>query len=71
MADDLTPWEHEMLEHFRVLGDEVADIGVTLRATYVSAHVRIGDGELVAITCEGERVRVGGRGYEVELPGDE
>jgi hypothetical protein len=67
MADELTPWEDETLQHFLELGREVADAAVTLRASYVSAHVRIGEGEVVAFSCEDGAVWASGRGFEVEL----
>jgi hypothetical protein len=43
---------------------------VTLRADYVSTHLRIGhDGELVSVWYEAGAVWVCGRGFEVELSG--
>lgn len=67
MADEFSAWEQHTLEHFLVLGREIADAAVTLRARYVSAHVRIAEGQLVAFAYEDGAVWACGRGFEVEL----
>lgn len=68
MSYELDPCERETLEVFLILGREVADTAFVLRASYVSAHLPIGDhGEVVAFTCEHGRVTVSGKGFEVDL----
>jgi hypothetical protein len=67
MADEFDAWERETLEHFLILGHEVAATATALRARYVSAHIRLGADELVVISYEDGRVWVTGKGYEVEL----
>jgi hypothetical protein len=69
MADEFTPWERDTLEHVLTVGREIADTAVTLRANYVSAHLRIGDGELVGFAYEDGAVWAHGVGFEVELSG--
>jgi hypothetical protein len=67
MADEFSAWEQHTLEHFLVIGREIADAAVTLRAQYLSAHVRIAEDQLVAFWYENGAVWACGRGFEVEL----
>ena len=67
VGDDFTPWEREMLEHFIVIGHEVAATALALRARYVSAQIRLSADELVVFSYEDGRVWVTGHGYEEEL----
>jgi hypothetical protein len=67
MADDFSLLEREILEHFLILGHEVAAVAIALRARYVSAQVRLSADELVVFSFEDGRVWVTGRGYEGEL----
>ncbi len=66
-CNDYTAWEEGALEHFLILGREIATTAVTFRATYLSAHLRLAEGELVAFSYEDGAVWVTGRGFEVEL----
>jgi hypothetical protein len=67
MTDGLDPWERETLEHFLIIGHEVADIARALRARYVSAQLSLSADELVVFSYEDGRVWVTGRGYEQDL----
>jgi hypothetical protein len=67
MTDEFSGWEREILEHFLILGHEVAATAIALRARYVSAQIRLSADELVLFSFEAGRVWATGRGYEVEL----
>jgi hypothetical protein len=67
MADGFSAWERETLEHFLILGHEVASAAIALRARYVSAQIRLTADELVVVSYQDGRVWVTGRGYDVEL----
>lgn len=66
---EFSPWERETLEHFVIIGHEVAQTAYALRARYVSVHLQLSTTELVAFTYEDGHVWVTGRGYERELSG--
>jgi hypothetical protein len=67
MTDEFSGWEREMLEHFLILGHEVAATAIALRARYVSAQIRLSADELVVFSFEDGRVWATCRGHEVEL----
>jgi hypothetical protein len=67
MSGEFTPWERETLEHFILIGHEVAETAHALRARYVSAHTQLTADELVVFSYEDGRVWVTGRGYQLEL----
>lgn len=67
MAGEFSAWERETLEHFLILGHEVAAMAIALRARYVSAQIYLSAEELVIFSYEDGRVSVTGAGYEVEL----
>jgi hypothetical protein len=67
LADEFSAWERETLEHFLILGHEVARTAEVLRARYISAQIRLTADELVVFSYEDGRAFVTGRGYEIEL----
>ena len=45
-----THWDLDMLDHFVTVGREVALVAERLQAAYLSVHLRIADGQLLAFT---------------------
>jgi hypothetical protein len=62
-----TAWEHEMLHVFLVMGKEVALIAEELQARYLTVHMPIAEGAVVAFTWEDGAVWATGDGFDVEL----
>jgi len=56
-----------MLDVFLVMGKEVALIAEQLQANYLTVHMPIADGAVVAFTWEDGAVWATGRGFDVEL----
>jgi hypothetical protein len=47
-----TAWEHEMLHVFLIMGKEVALIAEELQARYLTVHMPMAEGAVVAFTWE-------------------
>ena len=62
-----TSWERERLHPFLAMGREIARIAEELQAAYLTVHMPIGNGELVAFTWERGATWVTGTGFDVEL----
>jgi hypothetical protein len=64
---DFAACERELLEPYLVIGREVAHRADELHASYLSVHIPVGDGALVAFTWDDGAVWATGRGFDVEL----
>ena len=64
---DFAAWERGLLEPFLVIGREVALRADELHASYLSVHIPVADGALVAFTWDDGTVWATGHRFDVEL----